>query len=289
MHNRYFTADMLAVITEPAHWSLISSFFPPDIPAEEHPRHAAWMIDHSHAHANHEIMMTLSGGGLQGFRGQVYPRRPGSVFYFNTFEPHDFYTPPWAKDEVQLWISLLPLHVIMWAFVIRAGVSSTQDHWRLVFPRQQIGAADKTLADAESSLALPPELSRLYINSFLGSCLCMAMHAGYDPEQSQEHGSMQQQIIKAIQHHIEETAGRGVTIDHLAHIAGYSKYHLLRLFKHYTGRSIHGYINECRLHRTHQLQSLGRSQKEIAVVLGFSCPSAFAHWFKHFREDAAEE
>ena len=289
MENRYFNSDILAVMSEPARWSLINSAFPPDVAAEEQPRHAAWMATHSHAHANREILLTLSGGGWQGFRGQVYPRRPGSVFFFNSFESHDLYVPPWTTDEVQLWISLLPVHIVMWTYVIQAGGFSTQQQWRQVFPRRQIGATDLTLFADASSPSLPPALCRLHLQSFLGICLCAAIHASFDAGRPQEKGSHQQQIITAIQHHIEETAGRGVTIAHLEHLTGYSKYHLLRLFKSYTGRSVHTYIDECRLRRTHELQSGGRSQKEIAAVLGFSCPSAFAHWYKHYRAGAAGE
>lgn len=284
MDNRYFTTEMLEIIAEPERWLLVGSSFAPDIQPVNHPRHAAWMLSNSHTHAHHEIMIVLSGEGRHGYGGQIYPIKPGTVFFFKAFESHDASVPAWTTEGVQLWIALTTSEAIISYCVIQEGTFTPRQHWHLILSRDQIGSSDQAFLAGGASLILPPVMYRLHLRSFLGICLCMAVHAGFDPESSHAVSTVQQQIIQAMQHHIEETAGRGVTVESLASLAGYSKYHLLRLFKQNTGHSVHEYINMCRISRTHEMLATGHSQKEIAATLGFSSPSAFLHWYKIYRQ-----
>ncbi|MBA2479933.1 MAG: helix-turn-helix transcriptional regulator, partial [Planctomycetes bacterium] len=95
-----------------------------------------------------------------------------------------------------------------------------------------------------------------------------------------DHGTVHEQAIEAIKRHIAQTAGNGVTLDQLARIAGFSKFHFLRVFKKHTGTTVHAYVNECRLQRVAELRAAGLTQKDIGARLGFSCPAAFSRWFK---------
>ena len=74
--------------------------------------------------------------------------------------------------------------------------------------------------------------------------------------------------------------GRGVTLDMLARISGYSKFHFLRLFQRCTGQTVHTYIDHCRRQRVEAMLQQGCAKKEIAAALGFSCPAAFSRWLK---------
>lgn len=289
MENRYFTPEMLDVIANPERWLLVGSGFTPDISPIEHPRHAAWVAANSHTYAHRVIRMTLSGEGWQGFRGQVYPRRPGHIFYFDAFEPESNCSPPWAPEETYLWIALLPSQAIMSISVTHAPTYISRRRWRLIFSNDQLGFTNQAFLAADPSLILPESMRRLHLRSLLGVCLCLAVHAGYTQEPPQIQGTAQQQIVQVMQQHIEETAGRGVTVENLAQLAGYSKYHLLRMFKHYTGRSVHQYINECRVRRIDDMLLRGCNQKEIAAALGFSSPSAYLHWQKGYRKRTEAE
>ena len=59
--------------------------------------------------------------------------------------------------------------------------------------------------------------------------------------------SMGDTVVEAIRRHIEESAGKHVTLDFLAHFSGYSKFHLLRLFRTRVGCTIHQYIDQAAL------------------------------------------
>jgi len=284
MENRYFTESMLQTIARPQDWALVSSWCPPDLPALDDPRHACWMAEHSHTHAHREFLLTLDGGGgQQGYSDGVYTRRPGSIFFFDAFEAHDYFAPEWTPDEDQLWISLLPEHIVIWTYTIRNGAFDGHGGWRRVFTPEELGLReDALLLFKPGAKTTPPTLHRLHLSSFLGLILGAVAHAGYLDERQEETEGLQRRIVSAIRQHIEATAGNGVTLDSLAQLTGYSKFHFLRLFKQYTGLSIHAYIDQCRFQRVSEMQLAGHSQKEIAFALGFSCPAAFAHWLRRY-------
>lgn len=283
MENRYFTESMLEVIARPEEWTLVSSWLSPDLPAVNDGRHLAWMAENSHAHPHRELLVTLHGGGWQGYRGSVFPRHPGSVFFFDAFETHDFYTPAWDMEDDQLWISLLPQHIVFWTYAIRDGQVDVRRGWRRVFTPAELGVGEEALLLGKpGAVQAPPGLLRLHLSSFIGLLLGAVVHAGYLDERREGTESVQRRLVQAIQQHIEATAGVGVTLDSLAQLTGYSKFHFLRLFKQQTGLSIHAYIDQCRYQRVGAMQEEGRSQKEIAYALGFSCPAAFAHWMRRY-------
>jgi len=87
-------------------------------------------------------------------------------------------------------------------------------------------------------------------------------------------------IIKVVEQHIRQTSGCGVTLDGLARLSGYSKFHLERLFKEHTGYSVHKYINLCRTAKFRHMKAEGHSMKEISLALGFTCQSSFSRWLK---------
>ena len=92
--------------------------------------------------------------------------------------------------------------------------------------------------------------------------------------------SFQSQIIRSIQGHIAETAGRGVPLAEAARLAGYSKFHFLRLFRKETGQTFLEYVNLCRLNRVQTMLRNRQTKTAIAETLGFSHPSALLRWMK---------
>lgn len=89
-------------------------------------------------------------------------------------------------------------------------------------------------------------------------------------------------VIHRIQQYIEANVGKDMSLDLLERIFGYSKYHLLRIFKNYTGMTVQEWIDTCRIEYTKQALQEGSSKKKITADLGFSCPAAFSRWYaKH--------
>ena len=87
--------------------------------------------------------------------------------------------------------------------------------------------------------------------------------------------------IKKVKEYIEEHFTENILLDDIAKIAGYSKFHLNRLFLENTGLTIYQYIKERRLlEAANQLISTEKSIIEIAFCVGYTSQQAFTFAFK---------
>ncbi|HOF89516.1 MAG TPA: AraC family transcriptional regulator [Armatimonadota bacterium] len=273
-----FTNAMLARLRHPEGWRIISTHGPPDVAPVAHPAHRRWMAAHSHRHANLEVLFFLDGAGWHGHRGNVYPCAPGTVLLFDAFEEHDRNCPPSAPDADHLWVALTREHAIARRVAVRAG--------RLTFAERSLLLArdDPRVSGAfllRNLAETPPLTRRLRIISALATLLAGVIEAGGREDDPEDPRLFRQRMIATVQQHIRDTAGRGATLDHLARLAGYSKYHFLRLFSAQTGTTVHQYIDDCRRARARQRLGEGASKKAIARELGFSCPAAYSRWARN--------
>ena len=84
-------------------------------------------------------------------------------------------------------------------------------------------------------------------------------------------------ILNYIEEHLEESVG----LEQVAHAAGYSKYHVNRMFMAQTGCTIYKYIQMRRL--TKAAEKLVRTDKtivEISGEAGYSTQQAFSAAFR---------
>ncbi|HEY3379055.1 MAG TPA: helix-turn-helix transcriptional regulator [Armatimonadota bacterium] len=277
MGDTPFSERTLEVLLHPQHWALVSSVCPPDMPAVHDERHAAWMREHSHDHPMREILIALTDGGTQGYQGRCYRRRRGGVFCFAAHEAHDCYVPAWTPDEDQLWLFLGGSEVVCHLVQIRAGEAQPSE-WRLVLSQERLPLEVSALFGVGGD-SLPAALARMRLLSALSLLIAEILTAALQQEPALgDEEDFPQQIVRSIAQHIRDTVGKDLTLDVLAHLSGYSKYHLLRLFKQHTGQTIHAYINDCRAVRVAELLQQRRSMKQIAEMLGFSSPAAFSRW-----------
>ncbi|MHB9129910.1 MAG: AraC family transcriptional regulator [Armatimonadota bacterium] len=278
--NRFFTDEMQRILLTPEDWRIVSAHHAAVAPVAD-PVHQRWMRHHTHDHAHREVLFVLSGSGSQGFCGQVYPSKPGIIFVFNAFEAHDLACPPWAADADHLWIVPLQDHVSAKLLRVRNGVITWPGEWSLWLPYEEVGTvAEGGLPALQATDGLPVELMRMKMTALITQMVAAVVQAGFTENEQEDRESFQQQVIESIRRYIEETAGKGTNLDGLARIAGYSKFHFLRLFQRHTGFTVHQYIDTCRMKRVREMQKSGSSQKVIADALGFSCPSAFSRWYK---------
>jgi AraC-like DNA-binding protein len=84
------------------------------------------------------------------------------------------------------------------------------------------------------------------------------------------------EIIK----YIADNISSDLTLDHLSSVFYISKYHLVRLFKRYTGFTVHKYILEKRLVLAKSLLRDGKSVSETSLSCGFKDYSNFVRTFK---------
>ncbi len=87
--------------------------------------------------------------------------------------------------------------------------------------------------------------------------------------------------INSVILHIEKNLSTQLTIDDLAEIAYFSKYHFNRVFKSVTGESVYHYIKRVRLEKAAAyLWSTEDSVKDIALKCGFNTTSNFSYNYK---------
>jgi len=203
------------------------------------------------------------------------------VFIFGPGEQHDFgYRPPVSAGE-ELW--LMAVRNRLAARLVPVGWDALRQaaQWTHLLTWEEIGlASGAALLERDQNSPLPPPLARVEVRAALGLAIAALVRAGYATTPREDRESLQSRVVRMIQQHIEDTAGRGASLDQLARIAGYSKYHFVRVFKQHAGQSVHEYIDRCRLAKVNVMQQQGFAQKEISRELGFSAPPAFSRWYR---------
>lgn len=283
--NHLFTPEQLAVLLAPECWALVGAAGLAEPPPVTDRAHRRWLADNAHAHGHAELCVVLAGEGCHGCSGTLYALAPGTVFYFGPFTAHDQVPPPHMRFADQLWFSMVKDTVVARLLEVRDGSFGFGGKWSVMLTREQLGCTDcRTLLEGLEQEELPAALRRLKLRAAAATLVAALVGAGYRREEQPSAESFQGQVIAMICGHIQESAGRGETLGSLARLAGYSRFHFLRLFKQHTGRSVHEYIDECRLRRVREWQAAGFKQARIAEQLGFSSPSVFARWYRAYRE-----
>ncbi len=80
-----------------------------------------------------------------------------------------------------------------------------------------------------------------------------------------------------------ENFARKITIDEVAKMAGYSKYHFCSRFKSLTGMTYLNYLNAVRVRRACMLLQKGEAVQDVCRAAGFENVSYFIQMFKKFQ------
>jgi AraC-like DNA-binding protein len=240
--------------------------------------HEQWLKTHSDRHPAREILLVFEGAALNSLGRRIFPATPGTIFLFDAYEEHDRAYPREMDKAVHLWLYFGQHRIIARLLSISCG--------RVEYRRKMLVLEDVELCDAVTkgwgglkNSHLDANLKRIKMKSLLSLLFLGLVEvdlAGEDAECDGENHQMK--IIQMVRQHISDTSGRGLTVDKLARIAGYSKFHFLRLFKKHAGQKVHDCINAARLMKIKEMLKKGCLQKEISGELGFSCPSAFSNW-----------
>lgn len=103
----------------------------------------------------------------------------------------------------------------------------------------------------------------------------------HNPNKEQEYISKFMSICSYIDNHFAED----LTLEQIAQISNFSKFHFSRLFKEFTNMTFSKYINSKRISYAEQLLTDPTlSITEVAISSGFSSQSAFIRMFKQFND-----
>lgn len=278
--NYLFDDNQLSVLLHPSQWRIIGSLMEtegqalPDSPRQE------WIKLHSHRHAHREIVIVLKGEGEYGYLGKPYACSPGTVFLFDTFEDHTGY-PQGYPDCEHLLIYAHQLDCIFRLLTVKNGSTSESSKSTHHVRTESTGLINMDIVfGGTDGHAAARGLQILRSRSALSLLVLAMVEEGYQSPDANEEASLQGSVIATLKRYIRETAGKGVSLDALAEMSGYSKYHFHRLFNQHVGMTVHEYVDYCRARRVDEMLQSGSSMKETSHALGFSCKSAFCRWLR---------
>lgn len=290
MNSIFFDRAFQNVLASPWRWRIVSSLFPPEVAPSNSRTHQQWMAQKGSQHQNthDEVLVALQGRGLYGLQGKVYPCQPGSVFLFNQTDYHDTNYPPHATGMTHLWIHLMDGSAYALIQKIEKG-AKPQILCRVDLYEES--AALRLFVRTLRNMRVPHEDLLPFHRSQLKAALYLVVVEIVERSlgDSSSDESFSKRVIRRITDHVALNGELGVNIDDLALMAGYSKYHFARLFRRYTGQTVHHFLDGCRLSRAIEMLKQGYRQKEVAAALGFKHESSFSRWHRAHLDTIQED
>jgi AraC-like DNA-binding protein len=283
MENHLFPARSLSVLRNAEGWRFVASALPQEVAAVRNHAHDAWARRHVDVHASRELLIVLAGTGHQSLCGKTYPARPGTVFFFDAMEPHDSWYSPAHPPAEHLWFHFTPDKCSVRFVRVGGGRDERRSGWHgwYTLPELRLSAAE-VLFPGSAPLS-PPETVRRRCAAALALLVTSLVEKGYEKPRARSKEDFHAEIVQTIVRHIHESHGRGCRLESLARIAGYSKYHFLRLFRKHAGMSLQSCVNSSRVQAFRKMAAAGAPMRVISSDLGFAFPSALCRWRRRQR------
>ena len=93
------------------------------------------------------------------------------------------------------------------------------------------------------------------------------------------HDDLTKQIIQS-KLFIDKHFSENINLDKIASKALVSKFHFIRLFKKYYGRTPHQYLQEIRIENAKKFLQKGKNIDDVCLVIGFTSKTSFISLFK---------
>jgi AraC-like DNA-binding protein len=206
-----------------------------------------------HAHRFAQLILYLSGEGLQTVDGRTHPAHAGDLFVIPAEVAHGF----------SLLGKSRPLCLVL-DFEsekqrIRAG--------HRLLPQQTLNALHALLARV-------PTKGKLRLDHYATVIAVVAMLL--DPPKR----NAAEPVVASAPERIDALFRADAGIAQTARDIGYHRDHLTRKLKRETGLGLRGHRDRLRLERAEQALTRARSVSEAATIAGFDDANYFARWFK---------
>ncbi len=240
-------------------------------------RSRGWMKRHAHSHSYAEVALCLEGKHRYGVGGRVVRVKPGLFWVIPGGVPHDDWYGPMHEPCRDLWIHLLPGGTARCNLVDHVpGRSLVMTPLRWPTDRLKEPAARAwMLIEGESAAH---ERLTAKTEHFLCYLLCHFMELCAHPCASASVPDSTQ-VAGQVARYIEENLTDDLRLKDLAKLAGYSPFHLHRLFTAARGVTPRQYVEDCRLRHAMRLLETGHAVTAAGLDSGFSTPGDFSRAF----------
>ncbi len=274
------------ILLHPERWRIIISGMPDEAVTVDVSRRIGYRRERR-AHSHAELLFGLRGETVYGLGEAFYPVGPGTVMAFAPMELHQNGYPAFEPPVDHLWISLMHDGFTARRVRVRQGCMLSENVGASVYDALCLPPGEPLKSQADRKPEEPLELSLFRVRT-LALNVVLALLDGDRRRGTTAADATQsrRRLIASIQRHLRRTAGRGDSLDSLARIAGYSRYHFHRIFQRETGQTVLAYINRCREQRVRECLARGETQKMIASELGFATPQAYSRWLRQHPIDA---
>jgi AraC-like DNA-binding protein len=246
-----------------------------------------------HWHTDNEIIMPVENIYTVIIDRTTYVLNPGDIMIIPSGEIHELIAPPTGKRIITLFDNsifndLYGIDSIKNYFypctIIRAE-QSVPYHQQLVTILEQI--ADEY---SKHNLLYEASIYSLFINFFvIAGRNCIKEEKSFPSIKSNKQHTYIEKV-HSICKYIDTHCTEDISLDALAALAGFSKYHFSRLFHEFSGMSIYDYLMRRRIiYAESLLCDPNLSIIEIAMQSGFNSMSSFNRNFRKIKKCTPKE
>ena len=236
-----------------------------------------------HWHSNMEIIMPLKNWYVVELNGRKQELKEGEIALIASCAIHNLHAPDSGERLIfqpdYSLISNLP-ELSSYMTLISPVIYLTRDKDSDIVPKLQ-----ELMLSIEREYGSLNPLSGASIYSMLIEMLVIIGRKYSTNAESMDvsRGKQQEYAEKfaSVCSFISANFAEDLTLEDVAEMSGFSKYHFARLFKQFTGKTFYRYVNMKRIENAEKLLTEpSASITEIAVKSGFSSPPAFVRMFK---------
>lgn len=240
-----------------------------------------------HWHTPFEVIMPVKNGYTVVVGEQHYELREGDILLICPGIVHELFAPESGERIIfqpslsQIQIRELDLLISL----LRPAVLITKEE----FPDFHPVAQKQMLEIKEEYFLCEPYYETAIYSRFMRILVDIGrLHGALKHPVSDASNSRQKDYLDKflyITNYINEHFAENLSLEQVADLAGFSKYHFTRLFKQYTDTSFYKYLNQKRIdYAKTLLLDPDLSVIDVALQCGFSSLSAFLRMFKQLNK-----
>ena len=228
-----------------------------------------------HSHEGYALGVVEGGAHAFASRGSVWTATPGNVVIVNPDDAHDGGP---ARGDTRYWYRMLYVD----ASVLASALADRRDRTvpAPLFPEAVVH--DPALAESLSKLHRALERPEAHLERetlLLTTLAALALRHGRAAHPAAALGRPPRAVSTA-REYIAGHFAENISLARLAALAGVSRFHLLRMFRHSFGLPPHLYQTQLRLRHARRLMASGHAPARAAAAAGFADQSHLTRKFK---------